>query len=594
MNTNNLSSEQKQRLVEYFKCKKDPQYFIEKYIKLSLAGGDKSVPLYDKQKEFIDFLNKEHYAIVLKSRQTGLSTIVQMFCAHVCTFYKNAVIGIISKSGAESSDFCRKTMSMMDTLPEWLRPKFKTRNVQSFILDNGCQFYASQINEGNPEGLFRSKALTILIIDEAAFISKLDEAYTGVAPTLFKSQKMARETGTPYGTIVISTPNKTVGKGKWYYNRWTEAISNNSIFKPFKLHWTMIDEFANDPTWYATQCRLLHNVKWKIDQELDMQFVASNDSFFPSDTIAKLNKCTKTPIEKLRLLKYDFWLFEKPQRDKFYLIGIDTASASGSDASAIVVYDFETFNQIGEFKDKLRVDTFCKVISLVDMIFPNNIIIPESNTYGNQVCEYLTNNENGRFYNIYQTKVKSNKLQSSKKSTSQRPKFMYGLSTGPFNRPLMIESLYVAIVEDPTIIRSERLALELIGLVDDGNGKIMAEEGEQDDLALASSFCSYVRTYDPPLGMSKVANSISSLDYIKDVANWNQEDGSISSIGDLIELKHLMSGTTEVESESKLNDIKRMNQLLSNVIKTNMTSIIKESGTTIDMLKMLDRKSEQT
>jgi len=41
MNTKNMSPLKKKRLVEYFKCKNDPHYFIENYIKLALAGGDR-------------------------------------------------------------------------------------------------------------------------------------------------------------------------------------------------------------------------------------------------------------------------------------------------------------------------------------------------------------------------------------------------------------------------------------------------------------------------------------------------------------------------------------------------------------------------
>ena len=53
---------------------------MEKYVKLSLAGGDRSVKLYDKQKEFIKEFYAKNHIIVLKTRQTGLSTISQKMC----------------------------------------------------------------------------------------------------------------------------------------------------------------------------------------------------------------------------------------------------------------------------------------------------------------------------------------------------------------------------------------------------------------------------------------------------------------------------------------------------------------------------------
>jgi hypothetical protein len=576
-----VTAQQQQRLVEYFKCKNDPIYFMEKYIQLSLAGGDVNINLYDRQKDYIKTILTEHHVITNKSRQTGVSTITQMFCVYACTFFKNVVIGIVSKAGPESTDFCRKVLKMIDTLPEWLRPKFDKRAEQSFITDNGCQFYADQVNQANPEGLLRGKALTILILDEAAHISKIDDAYTGVAPTLFKSQTMAKQNKIPYATLIISTPNKTVGTGKWFYQNWTKALNNESIFKSFKLHWKMIKEFVEDPTWYKTQCDLLGNVHWKISQELEMQFIASSNSFLPSETIEKLNSGYIDPISKMRLEKQEFWLFEKPDPRKFYLIGIDTASRSGSDMSSVVVMDFETFNQVAEFRAKMRVDDFCKVLYLLNKVYPNNLIIPEANSYGNQVCEYLTTGD--IYYNIYQTKVKDKTIAEH----SKRPKYKYGLYTTPQTRPLMIDALYTYVVEDPSIVKSERLSLELIGLVDNGNGKVAADEGEHDDLAMALAFCAYVRLYDPPLGFSRDVKNPGVLEDMESISKWNEEKGTPMSSD--------IEGIREFESDDKFEIAEHSNKLIGRYVKDNLHKMIADNqqGTTIDILKLLDLRNQK-
>ena len=570
---------QQARLQEYFRCKNDPVYFIEKYIKLSVAGGDRTMPLYGPQKDFIKAINDDHFVITLKTRQTGVSTVTQMWLAWVITFYKNVIIGAVSKSGLESTDFCRKTLAMLDSLPEWIRPKFKKRSEQSFITQDGVQFFASQVNESNPEALLRSKALTILVLDEAAFIPKIDEAYTGCAPALFKAQSAAKQNGVPYGTIIISTPNRTVGKGKWYYSNWMSAINGESIYKPFKLHWKMIKEFADDPTWYKTQCAVLNNIPWKIAQELDMQFIASNNSFLPSATIEALNKVKIDPIRKLKLDKHEFWQFEEPDKNRFYLIGIDTATSSGSDSSTIVVIDYESCRQVGEFRSKLRVDDFCNIISLITKMYPNNILIPEANSVGNQVCEYLTKSDT--FYNIYQTKVKDNNVGSNTKQ-----KYKYGLSTTPQSRPLMIDSLYACVTDDPTVVRSERLALELIGLVDNGYGKILADEGEHDDLALALSFCTYVRQYDPPLMVSKTLNSDSAIDEMSEVADWNSES-LLPSASELEDIKSF-SGASRFEITDHTN------RVLNKFLKSNLTKMMQGGqSSTIDILDLIHKRNNK-
>jgi hypothetical protein len=575
-----MTPEQKQRAIEFIKCKNDPVYFCERYLKLALVGGDKLVPLYDRQKDFLTDIYKHHHLAVLKSRQTGLSTIAQMFCAHLCTFYKNVVIGVVSKSGSESTDFCRKTMSLIRNLPDWMRPAFKKDTEQTFILRNGCQFYAGQVNDSNPESLFRGKALTVLIIDEAAFISKIDEAYTSCAPTLFKSQTLARSLGIPFATLIISTPNKTVGKGKWYYSTWTSSVNGTSIFKPFKLHWKMIKELADDPTWYKTQCDLLGNVKWKIDQELDMQFVASSSSFLPTECIATLNKCYVSPIGTMKLGRYELRQFKTPEKNKFYIVGIDTASAGGVDNSTIEVFDYETLEQVSEFQAKLRVDEFCEIISTISKIYPNNLLVPEANSYGNQVCEYLT--RGGTFYNIYQHKI-------TKDKTAKNPKFRYGLYTGPQNRPLMSDALYTYVTEDPSIIKSERLALELIGLIEN-SGKVMADEGEKDDLALALMFCCYVKLYDPPLAISRTFTSSDSMQDFRDIASWNSDRAPTITTPELSEIASIQEdGEGDIIERQE-----RSNKVINKHLKDNLHKIMQEGhSSNIDILKIIHASNSE-
>lgn len=565
-----LTQEELFRINEYLKCKKDPAYFIENYAELPTVGGNEKIKLYTPQKDFLMSLIKDHHIIALKSRQIGISTLTQLFVLYTFIFFKNVVVGCVSRDGPESTDFCRKVMSLIKTVPEWMRPKFVKETEQTFILDTGCQFYASQVNEGKPGGLFRGKALTILIIDEASHISRIDDAYTGCAPALAKSQKSARINGVPYATIIISTPNKTVGVGRWYYEQWKYALSGESIFKPKKIHWSDVEEFKNDPGWYKIQCQILGNIRWKIDQEMEMQFIASENSFFPGDTVKQLNESIIKPLSKISVGKWELWQFERVDPNKFVLIGIDTAPQFGSDKSSIQIVDFETFNQIAEFKSKLRVDDFCEVIYLVNKLYPNNLIIVEANSYGNQVVETLT--KSSTFYNMYKQKT------INKESEKKASRYRYGLYTGPQTRPLMIDALYTYITEDPGIIKSERTILELIGLAKNSSGKIEAESGEHDDLAMALAFCAYVKLYDPPLGMGKTLLNKETSEEFQNITSWNDEQ-TISP--DLIDLHNID------DNEDYVDRVERSNKLINNHIHKNFDKIL-QNGNVIDITKLFE------
>lgn len=469
---------------KFLEYKEDPIRFAEECVMIPTPGGDKLVKLYEPQKKIIKDFFKNHYLILLKSRQTGFSTTSQILVAYISTFYENCVSGVISRDAKESSDFCRKVEDMIDKLPSWIRPKYKTKSVQSYILDNGCQLWSSAISPANPGAVFRGKSIVLLILDEAAFTLHLEEAYTAMAMSLSKAQMDAEKNDIPFGTMMLSTPNKKQGPGNFFYSNWVSAINNDSIFNPHKIHWTEIPDFVNNPEWYKTQCRILGNNKEKIAQELELKFIGSENNLFEASVQEKLQECTIKPLEVIKIGKREgeIWKFKEINKKKFYIIGVDTASgAGGTDYSAIEVYEYETMEQVLEFKGKLPVKKFAEIVKLVAKLVPNNIIVVENNSYGNQVVEEISFDENDS-YNLFGT------MNESKK------KFIPGLNTNTKTRPLILDALYKYITDDPSIIRSERLSFEILNLVDRSN-KVEADIGGNDDLALAFGFICYLRYY---------------------------------------------------------------------------------------------------
>jgi hypothetical protein len=473
-----------ERLEEYYKCKNDYLYFFKHYIYLELPGGNQLMNPYRKQTDLIKLIHDEKYVLVLKSRQIGISTVIQAYIVWLFIFFRNVVVGVISKNGAEATDFNRFILSMIDNLPGWLKPKFVKRAEQSFILDNGCKCYASTVNPSNPEKTLRGKAVTFLIIDEAAFVSYIDKAYSGIVSALSTNQMHARKANVPFGTVICSTPNKTTGIGKWYFERYQTSISGTDIFKPFRIHWREVDELANDPHWYKSQCELSGNDTNLIEQELELKFLPAEGGFLPEATcIALQNSADKhEPIEILKLFNGEAWVFQKPFQGVHYIIGVDTATEYGLDKSAIVVLNYKTLEQVWEYQGKLSVTDFCRVVHSVANLYRGTIVI-ERNSVGNQVMETLIRTHlSGMVY-----------------SERRKDKITGGLNVDTLTRPLIGEALYTYITQFPETVRSKRLVTELIGLVRKSNGRIEADRGAHDDVALAYSFCAYVRKYDPVL-----------------------------------------------------------------------------------------------
>lgn len=468
--------------------KEDPIKFMEDCVLIPTPGGSQPIKLYEPQKRIIKSFFQHHELILLKSRQIGMSTLCQAIITYLFTFFDNCVVGIVSRDSPEASDFCRKTQDMIDQLPDWIRPKYKNRSIQYFILENGCQLHTASVSPANPGSVFRSKSITLLIIDEAAHIRNIDQAWTGIGSTLSKVQQVAAREKIPYGTILLSTPNKTEGIGKWYFSMWTGARTKQNAFWAHKIHWTEIPDFVNDPNWYKRQCKILNNDKSKIAQELELKFVGTEDSLFDEEVQQRLQNGFKDPLEIVTLPipkgRGELHRFKEINRAHYHIIGVDCASAAGSDNSAIEVIEYETMEQVLEFNGKVDPKQLVDVIRLVCAFCPHNILVIENTGgYGSSVIYDLMYDEETN-YNLYGTD-----------SGKDKGVFIPGLSTNAKTRPLILDSLYTYIVEDPDIIHSERLAMELLGLVNKAN-RVEADKGFKDDLALAYGFACYVRKYD--------------------------------------------------------------------------------------------------
>ncbi len=476
---------------EYIRCKNDFVYFCSRYVYIELPGGDVLLNPYNKQAKLIDAINQHHFVLVLKSRQIGVSTIIQAYSAWLSVFYDNTVVGIISKDGKEATDFARNIRGMIEKLPDWMKPPkgimgrgFSKRSEQSFILTNGSKVFASPVAPNAPEKTLRGKAITLLVIDEAAFIKFVETAWTAMVPALSTNQMVARRNKIPYGTVILSTPNKTLGVGKWFFDKYTGAISGDTIFNPFTIYWKEIPQLVKDPTWYKNQCKLFDNDPKKIQQELELKFLATSGSFFESDTMERLQESEVEPIEKIKMFNGEAWKFQEPIHGRFYIAGVDTAPEFGEDRSAITVWDYQTMEQVYEYQGKCKVADFEKVVKLVCLMYPGLLVV-ESNSYGNQVVESIYNSEFSTL--LY------------KEKRGGENKLVPGLATTAKTRPLMIDSLYSHVSEFPETIKSKRLVLELVGLVSKPSGRVEAEAGGYDDLVMATSCVLYVRKWDPPL-----------------------------------------------------------------------------------------------
>jgi len=489
--------------------------FINDHIKIPLPGGSTPIKLYNKQEELIRNFLKYHYLAILKTRQIGISTVVQALVASLCCCFDNFIVGVISRDGGEATDFARKVRTMIEEIPLKYRPEFDKKTEQSFILDNGSALYVGIVNPARPGAVFRGKAITLLVIDEAAYIDHIDPAYTAIIAALLKAHSIAKERQIPYGCIIMSTPNGTTGTGQWFHQFWNYVNDNNSIYYPMKIHWKDIPEFANNTEWYETQCALYHYDKYKIAQELDLAFISGENAVIDEELSLILQENIRE-ADKIYDVKDnhkkvgELWLWNYDTAHSSIFIGVDPATQYGMSNSAIQIIDINTMEQIGEFRGKCEVTVLQTLLDEIIMpMFPNAVLVIENNSIGNQLVEYFVRSKWKS--NLYYSEV----LDQKKQRRYMKP----GLTNTNAVRPLIMDSLLECINDYAYGVKSERLVNELLGLKRGRNDKI---QGSPDDLCLAYGFIAYLRQHNKitftPVGLHD--ESVNVLNDIIDENNY--------------------------------------------------------------------------
>jgi len=246
---------------EYRKCGQDPIYFMKKYCVIQHpVRGKIPFHLYPFQENCLTDFKDNRFNIILKSRQLGLSTLSAGFILWKMLFNQDFNALVIATKVTVAKNLVEKVRVMHDLLPVWLRDGGNSSvedNKLSLKLKNGSQVKA--IASSPDAG--RSEALSLLVVDEAAFIRDIDEIWLSAQSTL----------STGGSAIVLSTPN---GVGNWFHKMWVEGENGSNGFNTIKLHWTVHPE--RNQQWRDEQTRIL-GIKG-ASQECDCDFVGSGDT----------------------------------------------------------------------------------------------------------------------------------------------------------------------------------------------------------------------------------------------------------------------------------------------------------------------------
>ena len=464
---------------EYVKCSKDPIYFFRKYCYIQHPQRGKILfDLYDFQEGLLDDFAESRFNIILKSRQLGISTLSAGYSLWTMLFKENQNVLVIATKQDVAKNLVTKVRFMHENLPSWLREKTREDNKLSLLLENGSLIKAISASEDAG----RSEALSLLIIDEAAFVDKIDDIWASSQSTLSTGGR----------AIILSTPN---GIGNFFHKTWVTAQTSKK-WRPTKLHWTVHPE--RDQKWRDEQTELLGE---KVaGQECDCDFISSGYTVVEGEVLKWYREThVKEPIEKTGP-NGDYWKWTVPNYSRNYIVVADVSRGDSVDNSAFHVIDVESLEQVAEYCGKMDTKSYGNFLVNVATEWNDALLVIENANIGwSSIQEVLDRKYRNLYYSYKNLGYVDETIQLQKAyDLADQSKMVPGFSMTSRTRPLVISKLEIHTRERTPIIRSSRLIDELFTFMwvkKDVNQPPRAEarRGYNDDLVISFATGLWVR-----------------------------------------------------------------------------------------------------
>jgi hypothetical protein len=456
---------------EYIKCAQDPAHFMKKYCHIQHPQRGRVIfNLYPFQEKVLHLLRDNPYSIILKSRQLGISTLSAGYSLWMMLFQKDKNILCIATKQETARNMVTKVKFMYDNLPSWLKIDADENNKLSLRLSNGSQIKATSASSDAG----RSEAVSLLLIDEAAFIDQIGEIWASAQQTL----------ATGGGAIVLSTP---YGTGNWFHKTWVSAENNENDFLPIRLPWYVHPE--RDEAWRKRQDELLGDPRIAA-QECDCDFSTSGDTVFHSEWIEFIKETTiQDPVER-RGVDQNLWIWEPADYSREYMVIADVARGDGKDFSACHVMDIQTNTQVAEYRGQLPPKEFGYFLTGLATEYNNALLVVENANIGWATLDAII--ERG-YRNLYQS-PKSDQLTADSylRVFEGNSEMVPGFTMSMRTRPLCINKFREFVGDRSVTIRSKRL-LEEMKVFIWRNGRPEAQSGYNDDLVMSFGIGMFLR-----------------------------------------------------------------------------------------------------
>lgn len=425
-------------------CSKDPIYFINNYINVvHPIKGIVPFKLFPFQERMIREINSNRFSLVRKFRQAGITTLAAAYSLWTIIFQDHKNVMVVSIGDRESRAFLERVVMMFDDLPKWLRPIEEERNKHTLKLSTGSQI------KSQPAGAGRGESVSLLIVDEAAFVDKMREFWMAIYPTI----------STGGAACIISTVN---GMSNLYYELYKDAAKGINKFHIVDIEWTEHPWYTQE--WYDETRPNMSDKAWL--QEYECEFLGTGDTFIDRHTLGVI----KDTVSEDWVSKYTHRMrvWEEPKPYYNYLLAVDASYGRERDNSAFHIINLYNGEQVAEFYSNVTpISKFAEIIRQEGYRYNTAYVQVERNGLGMALIEQL-----------WDVLEYDNLLMDDKGE--------FGVMLTTKTREVVLTDLEDCLRKGKIKLNSSRTLDELFTfIIREDTGKVEADAGYTDDLVMS-------------------------------------------------------------------------------------------------------------
>lgn len=483
--------------------------------------------------------------IILKARQLGFSTAIDIYLLDQAMFGENLKCGIIAQDQPAAGEIFRTKIEIpFDNLPGWLKAEFPLESRRSGATGGYMLFkHGSSIQVATS---FRSGTVQRLHVSEhgkicAKYPQKAKEVRTGTLNAIHQGcivfiESTAEGVGGDYHgmcmdalelakagaelnpldykfhfyawwqdpkyVLALPTSGLTLSQAQAEYFAGVERAMNTTLSDEQK-HWyitkarsqgeEMKQEFPSTPLEaFLTSGRRVFDAAHVMAAEGD---VIAPLLVYDIDPVTgkrhKQAKTTETNKEQfMRSLEGRLLVWELPEKGRQYVIGGDVAEGlEHGDRSSVDVLDKETGEQVAHWYGHLDPGLFASLLRHVGEWYNMAYIGPERNNHGHAVLQELRD--------IYPSKRIYAEQYLDRDNDDETPKL--GWLTTAQSKPVLIDGLKALLREQVSGIRWIGTCHEAHTYVYDAKGRANAQTGCFDDQLMSYMIAQEMRARCPDL-----------------------------------------------------------------------------------------------